>query len=1185
MSSTEQGKRWYDSAMQTVTRSLSQRSLTGMDSEGTQRPPIPMSASFGSIDIPFLNRSSHGKKESLADTVKTLSEENQRLTETAAKLEDEYVAQIDNSTQSFREQKNLLNEQLDLKEKQIMELQERCNNMEALLREKDAGFQELETEAASYRRTMAELEQKSRHLETGLREEKKESVGSDDQTQEEKEELLALREQCRHYSSQLAEANSQLAALQAEAESKDRSRNVEVRDLRVMNESQQEEIDSLRQHLEQLQSNLSSQKENYENSLKSLEKDLETTKVESSKQVNELLKDVERLEKENQALKKPKSAFEDDDNEDLMARVETLERERRMVDDDYQRRISKLQHSHKLALKELQEELDARENELQKLRRERIPSELTEDPRINNMKEEIQKLKTDLLQASRLRYEEEEFSLDRKSMEKEISSLRVKLEEREATIATLTSTSNTLNKQVVSQKNELESFRSVNSAAEVARLKRELEAKTKVEETLTGQFQQLRKQAQSTHEELAHLHAMLEQITSEKNRLERSLDEACVNPDKVAAEHTRRQLQERDDAIANLVKQSIALEKTIRELQDELSFTKKQLVLMQENGPSSLSSQEVSQLRREAEVFAGQVIELDEEIDSLKKSLESKDGEINDLKKVIQKLESSSGMRSAAFSSRGAMDLKAELDELKEANAVQLEEIRLLRRRAREFETQADQVSRAQHEASTIRFEAEQLKDSVATLSKERDDVLHELSTLKQKYEQDLANMERELHAAKTQQSRSIAELEDELMTRNKALTQQKSGSIDEMELQGLHEELSTLRRNFASQSASLESANSTIKELESMIANKSSVETVRYEEEKEELLAEIESLHEQLENAQLELKRVEEQRFIIDDFKAKLESADEAREASEKSIIDTYERKLSLLKLDKDLTIDKLRSELMVEKEGNTEELKEFEDRIKEYENEVSELKEELKTQVEERESKIFSLESTLEAQEQLLKNMRIEMDHLQSSMDVTAETRRKQADDMQQDLLEVTSKNAKLEREIDSLKAQLEADRLKYESEVTSLQDKIASLESASFESHQDDTDAKMEARLQAVKERLEKLSWRNTSLKEENMELRERLFKAEEAANQCAVQDQEEISALKVRIEEQTLRIQELETMSIKSRAPSRPRAMFSPPPAPPQSTNRSVERRPSNRLGGILNLGKRSSSVPRGTTGEI
>jgi chromosome segregation ATPase len=951
-----------------------------------------------------------------------------------------------------------------------------------------------------------------------------------------------------------------------------------------MNESQQEEIDSLRQHLEQLQSNLSSQKESYESSLKSLEKDLETTKVDSSKQVTELSKVVERLEKENQALKKPKSAFEEDDNEDLMARVESLERERRMVDDDYQRRISKLEHSHKLALTELQEELDARENELRKLRRERSTAEVTEDPHINDMKAEIRKLKNDLLQASRMR-DEEEFSLDRKSMEKEISSLKLKLEERESRIASLTSTSNIWNRQIVSQKNELESLRTINSAAEVTRLKRELEAKAKVEETLTGQFQQLRKQAQSTHEELAHLHAMLEQITSEKNRLERSLDEACVNPDKVAAEHTRRQLQERDDAIANLVKQSIALEKTIRELQDELSFTKKQLVLMEENRPSSFSLPEVSQLRREAEVFAGQVIELDQEIDSLKKSLESKDGEIADLKKVIQKLESTSGVRSAAFSSRDTMDLKAELDELKEANEVQLEEIRVLRRRAREFETQADQVSKAQHEASTIRFEAKQLKDSVATLSKEKDDVLHELNTLKKKYEQDLACMERELHAAKTQQSRSIAELEDELMIRDKALAQQKTGNIDEMELQGLHEELSTLRRNFASQSASLESANSTIKELESMIANKSSVETVRYEEEREELLAEIESLHEQLESAQLELKRVEDQRFIIDDFKAKLEGADEAREASEKSIIDTYERKLSLLKLDKDVTIDKLRSELMVEKEGNTAELKEFEEKIKEYENEISELKEELKTQVEERESRIFSLESTLEAQEQLLKNMRIEMDHLQSSMDVTAETRRKHADDMQQDLLDVTSKNAKLEREIDSLKAQIEADRLKYESEVTSLQDKISSLESASFESHQDDTDAKMEARLHAVKERLEKLSWRNTSLKEENMELRERLFKAEEISNQCALQDQEEIAALQARIEEQSLRIQELETISAKSRTPSRPRAMFSPPPAHPQSTNRSAERRPSNRLGGILSLGKRSSSVPRGTTNEI
>lgn len=431
------------------------------------------------------------------------------------------------------------------------------------------------------------------------------------------------------------------------------------------------------------------------------------------------------------------------------------------------------------------------------------------------------------------------------------------------------------------------------------------------------------------------------------------------------------------------------------------------------------------------------------------------------------------------------------------------------------------------------------------------------------------------LEATKQKQGLSITELEDELMSKDKALSELRKRDTDEMELQGLRDELATLRRNFANQTASLESASLTIRELESTLANRSSKETVRYEEEKEELLADIESLQEQLADAKRELQRIEEQRVIIDDFKTKLECADEAREASEKSIIDTYERKLSLLKLDKDVTIDKLRNELMAEKEGNTEELREFEAKIQEYENEITELKEELRAQVEQRESRIFALESTLEAQEQLIKNMRIEMDHLQSSMDVTTENRRKQADDMQQDLVALTAKNTKLEREIDSLNSQIEADRLKHESEVNMLRDKITALESTAQERQQDASDLKMEARLHAVKERLEKLSWRNTSLKEENMALRDRLLKAESYTHAGEL-EQEEIEELKLKIEEQSIRIKQLESSSVST-------IMASPsPPPPPPSTGRSVERRSSNRLGGILGLGKRSSSAPRGTT---
>jgi hypothetical protein len=239
-------------------------------------------------------------------------------------------------------------------------------------------------------------------------------------------------------------------------------------------------------------------------------------------------------------------------------------------------------------------------------------------------------------------------------------------------------------------------------------------------------------------------------------------------------------------------------------------------------------------------------------------------------------------------------------------------------------------------------------------------------------------------------------------------------------------------------------------------------------------------------------------------------------------------------------------------------------------------ELKEEMTGELELRETRIFALEHTLRAQEQLVNNMRIEMDHLQGSMVSTAAGRRKGAEDMQEELVELTSTTQKQEREIKSLKMQVEHEKLAHEAEVTRLQETISSIEAPSTE-HRDADDLKMELRLQAVKDRLEKLSWRNTSLKDENVALRDRLVKAE-AQIQLKERDNDDVAQLQQLIGKQEKTIEELEAeLMIKAPPSTIPGARSFVESSPSRSTSRtraSVESSPSR------NTPSRTSSGTRG-----
>ena len=184
--------------------------------------------------------------------------------------------------------------------------------------------------------------------------------------------------------------------------------------------------------------------------------------------------------------------------------------------------------------------------------------------------------------------------------------------------------------------------------------------------------------------------------------------------------------------------------------------------------------------------------------------------------------------------------------------------------------------------------------------------------------------------------------------------------------------------------------------------------------------------------------------------------------------------------------------------------------------------------------------------AQEQLVGNMKTEMDHLQGSMEGSAARRREEIDEMQQELLNVTAASAKQEREIQSLKLELESNDMKHKAEVEKLQQTITSLEKAPTD-HRTAADLQMELRVKEVKDRLEKLKWRNTSLREENENLRERLELAESMAKDSV--DHERMRDVEVELSKQLKKVKALETELKTLKDPSEGDSRPSTPKAPP------------------------------------
>jgi chromosome segregation ATPase len=956
-------------------------------------------------------------------------------------------------------------------------------------------------------------------------------------------------------------------------------------------------LDDSHETLEGLQQALEETKEDHERHVASLQYKLN----ESDKEKNLLLAKLESQAKDQE--RSPAKVEKNTIAEDYKKQIVILQDQKEMVESEYESRLI----AQETELARLRQSVKAQETELAKLQQSSSSAgeSTADDARANESKktgqsggsleEDLRKelhtaqlsgkrveedLRTEL-QTAKLAGKRNTAELNAVVEEREtlLIELRQKLEDRDTTISALVKSSVSLEEQIASTKSEVDDLRARLSQnygeegvdiildrpfesklnLEVEDLRTSLVAARELEERTQNEVFRLKKQVHHAKRETTRIRVQMEEDKAKNDALSAQLEENSLGKDgekklaDVAGPTHQRELQERDDAISNLVNQSMMKERQLTELQVRSSIMSKELEFLRSDEKSgALTWEEAKSLRQEAEMFAGQVIEQDEEIEGLRNALQARETHVVEIQKELNEIKSKPVLSKIDAST--VQDMEAEIDELKEGNSVQRDELRILRRTARDFETVADTISEAKRWEQFAKSDAEKYKKTADDLAREKTALLKELDegkTSNLSYNDKV----KELEASQLSSIDKIASLEAALkeldrMTKNAETSATTRGSnVDEMEMEALKDEKKSLERNLASQSAAVDIARNTIRDLERMLAEKTSEEANALEEEKEELLAEIESLTTEVEKLKHQIALMEEERCLIEVFKEKLEQADEARLASEKAIVDNYERKISLLTLDKDVTIDKTRKELVEEKQVNAEEMELMSNRIGEYETEIKDLKEEMLAQLEQREAKIYALEHTLHAQEQLVGNMRSEMDHLQGSMVSTAAGRREEIEDMQQELVDLTSRAAAQEREITSQRMQLEEKNLEHKTEVAKLTGTISSLESSEeTATHRTAAELQMDIRVREVKDRLEKLRWRNETLQEENTTLRQRLVKAEEAMN-SSNSDEIKSAALRIELKDQKMRVKELEVeMRIAAVKREAAKASQKPPVAP-------------------------------------
>jgi chromosome segregation ATPase len=738
-------------------------------------------------------------------------------------------------------------------------------------------------------------------------------------------------------------------------------------------------------------------------------------------------------------------------------------------------------------------------------------------------------------------------------------AMKEKLLDRDTTISALVKSSVTNDQKLRALRTELKSLKSgqgadevsVSSASRTSRDVSLLNNANEIEKKMKAELDSYKKNLFEAELESQRLRDELEEAKSfggtGRGNLKKQMDAMVLDH--------QEKIQERDAAIATLVKQSMSQEAHVASLEQKIASLKSELLTLSPNKNHGPSYEEMDRLRKESEIFAGQIIEQDEEMEALKNELDERDREIASLKNQLKTHEEQLSTNRA--DAKEVVRLRAELDELQESNRTHLMELRDLRRKLRDTKFDSNKMADLEIELSQTKRALEEQKTRSVVTERVDPKLKQELADARRARERAEKTIAEQLETIRLSQATADA-LEKQLKDREATIADLKSefSKSKNDALLALQSEVDRLRVELQDQTAQTVRA---LADLEDMKRSRNNAESSRD--------GALEALESEVEVLRSQLRTLEDERAHIEELKDRLARAEEDRESVEQSIVDSYERKMNLLKLDKDVTIDQLRKDLAEAKGKNVHDLDGLMNRIHQLEMENKGLSNELDAEIEAKNAQVYALEQTLQAQERLVDNMRAEMDQLQSGMEQTTESRRAEIDDMEQEMLESTAKTTRQEREITALKIELEETKLQQEAKVAKLLDKIAAMEASPLA--RSVAEQHVDHRLEEVKERLEQMKWSYTSLEQDNAKLRSRLEKAE-AASRSIDEDLDQMECMEEEIGFLQSRVKELEKERDDAQAAAQealravPRAKDlarAPPPPPKAQSHTSQETRRS------------------------
>ena len=804
--------------------------------------------------------------------------------------------------------------------------------------------------------------------------------------------------------------------------------------------------------------------------------------------------------------------------------------------------------------------------------------------------------------------------------EQQIKALKSKLKDRDTTITALVRSSVNLEGKISALETEVDDVRSAQEEQSVVAsvAEDELNVARKDVLTLKDVNARLSNEISSLHKEVANARSDADRwraALEEDNNTGSDLRYQLAILRKEAEENVEK-VQERDIAIENLVNQSISQESNVRDLKTRISTLMRELdsSRVQKNKfDDPAVKAELRRLQQESEIFAGQIIEQDEELEQLKRSLKERDEETSTLKSEISELKARSvssnsapkdnedllvlkkeveelenklvarneklaqqekelsAVRTRQLSvdneSQRVVDLQAELDEIKEANQSNRTELRDLRRQLWEAKESAGEASDLKIELAQAKYALEEFKrqaEEEKPKSSADDDRLQLQNNLRDALAHGRALEEKLLQQSETssRSNREAAEnLESMVREKDEIIKQLQSKSDDsnlnEEQISMFQREIETLRVDLAKKTKLLEESERSNRDLQMSLGNvetelAETMHTVPMNEGDSDLKAANDALEKQVKDLKLEIESSKKGQEGNDDVRAQLEAAQETRMKSEKDIADAYELKLSALTMEKDVAIDALRKDLAAIRGRSSEDISGFENHLRMLETENAGLREQLQGELQSKNQQIYALEHTVHAQEQLVENMRSEMDQLQSGMEHATETRRGEVEEMQQEVMAIEGRAMKQEREIIALKMQLEEKGLEHREEVFKLKETIKTMEDSPLAKTM--AGLQNDDRMLEARQRLEQLKWRNTQLQEENLKLGGRL---ERAVIEIKSMDAERAHSAELEKETVGLRqqVKVLEgLLSNASRAP--PPQKEAPPPPQPQTKPRTA-----------------------------